>query len=113
MQAKHSLYAFLLLMFALFALYFYSSFPRHAGAAATPHRPDAWLSNPRAMRHSPSSDPAQADPSAAGPRVPLATQIDRLISTGVPADALRAYWLVQACVDIAEKGTLLKTDAQS
>ena len=113
MQAKHSLYAFLLLKCALFALYFYSSFPRHAGAAATPHRPDAWLSNPRAMRHAPSSDPAQADTAGSTPIVPLATQIDLLLSTRVPDDALRAYWLVQACVDIAEKGTLPKMDAQS
>ncbi|MEV4778068.1 hypothetical protein [Burkholderia sp. LMU1-1-1.1] len=113
MQAKHSLYAFLLLMFALFALYFYSSFPRYTGAAAA-HRPaDAWLANPRAIRHAPSSDPAEADLPAAGAGVPLAAQIDLLISTGSPADALRAYWLVQACVDIAEKGTLLKEDAQS
>lgn len=113
MQAKHSLYAFLLLMFALFALYFYSSFPRHVGAAAAPHRPDVWLSNPRAMRHAPSSDPALADTAGSTPIVPLATQIDLLLSTRVPDDALRAYWLVQACVDIAEKGTLLKVDAQS
>ena len=113
MQAKHSLYAFLLLMFALSALYFYSSFPRYTGAAAA-HRPtDAWLANPRAIRHAPHSDPAEADRPAAGPGVPLATQIDLLISSGSPADALRAYWLVQACVDIAEKGTLLKADAQS
>ena len=112
MHVKHSLYAFLLLMFALFALYFYSSFPRHAGVVAASHRSDAWLGNPRAMLHAPSSDPAHTD-AAASPIVPLGTQIDLLISTGVPADALRAYWLVQACVDIAEKGMLLKMDAQS
>lgn len=39
MQVKYSLYAFLLLIFALFALYFYSSLPQRAGAAAAPHRP--------------------------------------------------------------------------
>ncbi|HWW71819.1 MAG TPA: hypothetical protein VN089_17915 [Duganella sp.] len=44
---------------------------------------------------------------------PLAIQVDLLIATGMPADALRAYWLVQACVDIAEKGALWKLDLQS
>lgn len=112
MQIKHSLYAFLLMIFALSAAYLYASRPQHAAAAA--HRPaDAWLADSRALPHAPSDDPAQAAPPADGPAVPLATQIDLLVSTGAPADALRAYWLVQACVDIAEKGTLLKMDAQS
>ena len=114
MQAKHSLYAFVLLMFALFALYVYSSRPQQAGAAASPHRSaDDWLADPRATRHAPSSDAAQADAPAAVASVPLATQIDLLISTGAPADALRAYWLAQACIDFAEQGMLLKEDSQS
>jgi hypothetical protein len=114
MQLKHSLYAFLSLMFALFALYFYSSRPQQAGLSAAHHRPaDAWLANPRATRHALPSDAAQADPPMAGPVVPLATQIDLLISSGAPADALRAYWLAQACIDFTEKGMLLKEDPRS
>ncbi len=114
MQVKYRLYAFLLLMFALPALYFYSGRPQRAGAAMALHRPaDAWLADPRAMRQGPSGNPTPAEGPRAGPGVPLATQIDLLVSTGVPADALRAYWLAQACIDIAEKGTLLKMDPQS
>ena len=114
MQVKHSLYAFLLLMFALFALYFYSSFPRPARAPASPHRPaDAWLANPRAAHHAPSADTAGVNLPAAATGVPLATQIDLLVSTGVPADALRAYWLAQGCIDFAEKGIALTEDPQS
>ena len=114
MQVKHSLYAFLLLIFALSAAYFYSSRPQHAGAATAQHRPaDDWLADPRAMRHAPPGDAAQADRPAGRPGMPLATQIDLLVSTGVPADALRAYWLAQGCIDFSEKGMLLKTDLQS
>lgn len=114
MQVKYSLYAILLLIFALFALYFYSSLPQRAGAAAAPHRPaDAWLADPRAMRQASPGNAAQADRPRARPGVPLATQIDLLISTGEPADALRAYWLAQACLDLSEKGAVLKPAPQA
>ena len=113
MQVKYRLYSFLLLIFALIALYVYSSRAQHAASAPALQRPaDAWLADPRAMRQSPLGDSAHAG-RRAGPGAPLATQIDLLIATGVPDDAFRAYWLVQACVDIAEKGTLWKFDPQS
>lgn len=110
MQVKYPLYAFLLSIFALLALYFYFSQPPRAGTRSAPHRPaDAWLADPRAMRQATPGDPAQADRVKAGAGVPLSTQVDLLIASGVPADAYRAYWLVQACVDIAESGAPLQT----
>lgn len=114
MQVKHSLYAFLLFIFALFALYFYSSLPRRVEAVAAPHRPaDAWLAEPRGMPPASPSNAVQADRSGVEPRVPLATQIDLLISTGEPADAMRAYWLAQACLDLSEKGAVTKSAPQA
>ena len=113
MRVKHSLYAFLLMIFALSAAYFYASRPQPPAAAAPHWLADAWLVDPPAARHASPDDPVHADLPASGPAVPLANQIDLLVSTGVPADALRAYWLAQGCIDFAEKGMLLTTDLQS
>lgn len=65
------------------------------------------------MRQASRGNAAQADRPLARPGVPLATQIDLLIATGEPADAMRAYWLAQACLDFSEKGAALKSAPQA
>nr|WP_315398531.1 hypothetical protein [uncultured Duganella sp.] len=113
MQAKPWLYTSLLLMAALIALYFFFSRSQHATATVLHQPADAWLADARPLRRTtPQNSPHVALPvTAAG--VPLANQVDLLIASGAPEDALRAYWLVQACVDIAESGVMLTRDSNS
>jgi len=44
--------------------------------------------------------------SAEIPVVPLSQQVDNLLASGKPADAYKAFALVQACVDFAKEGDL-------
>jgi hypothetical protein len=60
-----------------------------------PEQPQAWFGT---INHS--AEPAEA------PVVPLARQVDRLLASGKPEDAYRAYALVQACVYFARDGDL-------
>lgn len=52
-------------------------------------------------------------PTARDAEPPLASQIDSLVATGDPKDAMQAYWLVHTCVQFAAKGDAPIDDGDS
>jgi hypothetical protein len=67
-----------------------------AGAAGGP----AWLSDVGAPPPAPQPAPAE----------PLAQRIERLVASGAPRDAYRAWWLLHACVVFGRTGHLPDRD---